>query len=126
MNIRDIIRGKREWRAHKVRVAGLPREYQAVYREIQKYLFKVGPADSSGGLGLLTEIVELFEAGAARGDSVLKVTGRDVAGFCDGLIGDTRTYADIYREAMDRAMEKAAGKAAKKIRGKKRDREDER
>jgi len=121
MNIREIFRGKREWRAHKARVTGLPREYQIVYREIQKYLFKVGPADSTGGLGLLSEITDLFEAGAARGDSVLQVTGRDVAGFCDGLIGDTRTYADIYREAMDRAMEKAAQKAAGRKKGKRND-----
>ena len=46
MRIRDIIEGKKEWRAHVARVKALPQEYQIVYHEIQKYLFKVGPVES--------------------------------------------------------------------------------
>ncbi|HAH79521.1 MAG TPA: hypothetical protein DCL64_08420, partial [Ruminococcaceae bacterium] len=91
MGIRDIVEGKREWRAHRARVKALPREYRIVYREIQKYLFRVGPAELNGGIGLLSGIVDLFEEGAARGKGVLEVTGRDVAAFCDGLIRDSET-----------------------------------
>jgi DNA-binding ferritin-like protein (Dps family) len=86
MNLKDIIQGKMEWRAHVARVKALPNDYQIVYKEIQKYLFKVGPTDLKNGMGLLSGIVDLFEEGAARGKGVLEVTGRDVAAFCDSLI----------------------------------------
>ncbi|MEK3883148.1 DUF1048 domain-containing protein [Paenibacillus sp. PL2-23] len=95
MSIRDIIEGKKEWRAHVARVKALPKDYQIVYKEIQKYLFKVGPVELSEGTGLLSGIVDLFEEGAASGRGVLEVTGHDVAAFCDELIQDSNTYRDI-------------------------------
>lgn len=98
MNIRDIIEGKKAWWAHTARVKALPEDYQLVYREIQKYLFKVGPVELTEGMGLLSGIVDLFEEGAALGKGVLEVTGRDVAAFCDELIKDSTTYADLYAE----------------------------
>ncbi|GLX70639.1 DUF1048 domain-containing protein [Paenibacillus glycanilyticus] len=106
MGIKDLIEGKREWRAHVARVKTLPNDYQIVYRELQKYLFKVGPVELTEGTGLLSGIVELFEEGAASGKGVLEVTGRDVAAFCDELIKDSRTYADIYQEAIDSKSKK--------------------
>ena len=45
MGIQDIIEGKKQWRAHMARVKALPPDYQIVYKEIQRYLFKVGPVD---------------------------------------------------------------------------------
>ncbi|CAB1244800.1 conserved protein of unknown function [Ruminococcaceae bacterium BL-6] len=99
MSIQEIIEGKKEWRAHVARVKALPQDYQIVYNEIQKYLFKVGPVELADGLtdgtGLLSGIVGLFEEGAAQGKGVLEVTGRDVAAFCDDLIKDSKTNADI-------------------------------
>ncbi|GAA0069907.1 hypothetical protein UT300003_14300 [Clostridium sardiniense] len=67
MGIQDIIKGKKEWRAHMARVKALPKDYQIVYKEIQKYLFKVGPVELNEGIGLLSGIVDLFEEGAALG-----------------------------------------------------------
>lgn len=99
MRIRDIIEGKKEWRAHVARVKALPEEYRIVYKETQKYLFKVGHVELTEGTGLLSGIVDLFEEGAASGKGVLEVTGRDVAAFCDDLIKDSKTYADIYQES---------------------------
>ncbi|MBB3113329.1 DNA-binding ferritin-like protein (Dps family) [Paenibacillus phyllosphaerae] len=101
MSIHDIIQGKKEWRAHVARVKALPQDYQVVYKEIQNYFFKVGPVELTEGTGLLSGIVDLFEEGAARGKGVLEVTGRDVAAFCDDLIQDSKTYADIYSESVD-------------------------
>lgn len=49
MSLQDIIEGKKEWRAHMVRVKALPEDYQIVYKELQKYLFKVGPASREKG-----------------------------------------------------------------------------
>jgi DNA-binding ferritin-like protein (Dps family) len=115
MSIQDIIEGKKEWRAHMARVKALPQDYQIVYNEIQKYLFKVGPIELTEGTGLLSGIVDLFEEGAASGKDVLEVTGSDAAAFCDDLIKDSRTYADIYQESVDQE----AGKAMKKVTDKK-------
>jgi DNA-binding ferritin-like protein (Dps family) len=114
MRIQDIIEGKREWRAHVVRVKALPQDYQIVYKEIQKYLFKVGPVELTEGTGLLSGIVDLFEESAAMGKGVLDVTGRDVAAFCDDLIKDSKTYADIYQESVNQKVNKAMIKVTNK------------
>ena len=95
MRIQDIIKGKKEWRTHMARVKMLPQDYQIVYKEIQKYLFKVGPFELSNGIGLLSGIIDLFEESSALGKDVLAVTGNDVAAFCDDLIKDSKTYTDI-------------------------------
>lgn len=99
MSIRDIIEGKRHWRAHMARVKALPPDYRIVYEEMQKYLFKVGPISLSDG-GLLSEIVDFFETGVASGRSAMELIGPDVAAFCDDLIGDAPTYADRYQESI--------------------------
>ena len=110
MRIHDIIEGKKEWRAHVARVKALPKDYQIVYKEIQKYLFKVGPVELTDGTGLLSGIIDLFEEGAAMKKGVLEVTGRDVAAFCDELIKDSKTYTDLYQESVKQAVSKAIKK----------------
>lgn len=114
MSIRDIIEGKNEWRAHVARVKALPQDYQIVYKEIQKYLFKVGLVELTEMTGLLSGIVDLFEEGAASGKGVLEVTGNDVAAFCDELIKDSKTYANIYQESVDQDVHKAMKKVTDK------------
>ncbi|MFI0267164.1 DUF1048 domain-containing protein [Streptomyces luteogriseus] len=108
MSIQDIIEGKKQWRAHVARVKALPPDYQIVYKEMQKYLFKVGPVSLSDG-PLLPGIVDFFEEGVAEGKGVLDLIGTDVASFCDDLIKDSPTYADIYQEAISGEPD-AAGK----------------
>ena len=84
MGIQDIIDGKKRWRAHLARVRALPRDYQIVYKEMQKYLFKAGPCEVADGR-LLSGIVDFFEEGVAAGKGVLELIGNDVAAFCDDL-----------------------------------------
>ncbi|MBR7836380.1 DUF1048 domain-containing protein [Actinospica durhamensis] len=105
MGIKDIVEGKKQWREHMARVKALPPDYEIVYREMQKYLFKVGPVALSEG-NLLSEIVDFFEEGAANGKGVLELIGTDVAAFCDDLIKDSPTYADAYQQS--RSAEHAA------------------
>jgi DNA-binding ferritin-like protein (Dps family) len=88
--IHDVIEGKRKWRAHMARVKALPPDYQIVYKEIQRYLFKVGSIDLPDG-HLLSGIVDFFEEGAASGKGVLALIGTDVAAFCDDLVKDSST-----------------------------------
>ncbi|MFI6170387.1 DUF1048 domain-containing protein [Nocardia sp. NPDC051052] len=99
MGIRDIIEGKKQWRAHTARVKALPPDYQIVYNEIQKYFFKVGPIGLEDGT-LLSGIVDFFEEGVASGKGVMEIVGDDVAAFCDDLIKDASTYADRYQESV--------------------------
>ncbi len=106
MSIQDIIEEKKEWRAHVTRVKALPQDYQIVYKEIQKYFFKVGPVELNDDFGLLAGIIDLFEEGSSQGKSVIEVTGSDVADFCDGLIKDSKTYADIYQESINQEINK--------------------
>jgi DNA-binding ferritin-like protein (Dps family) len=110
MRIQDIIQGKKEWRVHTARVKSLPQDYQIVYKEIQKYLFKVGPVELTEENGVLSGIVDLFEDGAVSGKGVLEMTGSDVAAFCDDLIKDSKTYADIYQETSDQSVAKSMKK----------------
>lgn len=116
MSIQDMIEGKKEWRAHMARVKALPQDYQIVYKEIQKYLFKVGPVELNEGTGLLEELVDLFEEGVAHDKAVLEVTGKDVATFCDDLIGDSKTYIDTNQKAVDKKVAKAMKKSVDKSR----------
>ncbi|MVO85360.1 DUF1048 domain-containing protein [Streptomyces sp. p1417] len=101
MGIHDIVEGKKQWRAHMARVQALPPDYRIVYKEMQKYLFKVGPVDPPDG-PLLPGIVDFFEGGAADGKGVLELVGSDVAAFCDDLVKDSRTNADVYQESVRR------------------------
>jgi len=115
VRIQDAIEGKKKWqekwRAHMARVNALPKDYQIVYKEIQNYLFKVGPVGLIDGTDflptdLLSGIIDLFEEGAALGKGVLEVTGSDVAAFCDDLIKDSKTFADILQESVEQEANK--------------------
>ena len=89
---------KRAWRTHMAAVHALPREYEIVYLEIQKYFFKVGPVSAADQQSLLGDLLQLFRDGAKRGEDVLTVTGPDVAQFADGLINESSqdTFAKHY------------------------------
>ncbi len=104
MGIHYIIEGKKQWRAHVARVKALPPDYQIVYREMQKYFFKVGPVALTEG-DLLAGIVDFFEEGVAAGKGVLELIGTDVAAFCDDLIKDSPTYADVCQESLTKQRE---------------------
>ena len=114
MSIQDIIEGKKEWRAHMARVKALPQDYQIVYKEIQKYLFKGGAGELTYGMVLFSGIIDLFEEGAAVGKGVLEVTGSDVVAFCDALVKNSKTYADIYQESVGQEVNKAMKKVTDK------------
>ena len=119
MKLRDMIQQKKQWRAHMRRVKRLPRDYQIVYHEMQKYIFLIGTVEFEGTASVLSGIVDLLEEGAAAGKDVLDVTGRDVAALCDELVAGVRTYADISQEETDRAVLQAMEKEAQRQQRKK-------
>jgi DNA-binding ferritin-like protein (Dps family) len=115
MKLREMMEQKKQWRAHVKRVKSLPQDYQIVYAEIQKYVFRLGTIEFESTTTLLSGIVDLFAEGAAAGKPVLEVTGRDVAALCDSLIDGFRTYDDIAQEESDRAVTRAMQKQAERM-----------
>ena len=113
MKLQELIQQKKQWRAHMRRVEKLPRDYQVVYLEMQKYIFLIGTVEYEDTIQVLSGIVDLFTEGAAAGKDVLDVTGRDVAALCDELVAGVRTYADIAEEQADRAVRKSMEKEAR-------------
>lgn len=109
--IKKMIGDKKEYKEQMARVEGLPEEYQFVFKKIQGYMWNFAGGDGSDMLQTQYELIELFEASAADGKHVLDVTGKDVVGFCDELLRDTKAWTDRYREGLNRdIMEKFGGK----------------
>ncbi|MCA1033149.1 MULTISPECIES: DUF1048 domain-containing protein [Bacillus] len=94
---------KREWKAMEARAKGLPSEYTAAYKAIQKYMWTAGggPTDWKDTKRIFNGILDLFEEGAAEGKKVTDLTGEDVAAFCDELVKDEKTWNDKYRKKLN-------------------------
>lgn len=98
---------KKAFRAYRKRGEALPEEYRVVWSEMERYIWGFGSLD--GSFDMLSEIVTLFETGAAEGKYVLDITGRDVIEFCDGLIQEwkSRTWQGQMREKINARIHKA-------------------
>lgn len=86
MSIKKVIEEKRNWKLYKARINSLPEEYQIVYKEIEKYLYKVCSTEGIVYDSVLSGVLELFEESSSTGRNVLEITGTDVATFCDNLL----------------------------------------
>lgn len=104
--LKKIIGDKKEWRAMERRAAALPRDYQIVYDEIKKYVFRFAGGDGMDMVYLLRDLLDLFESGAADGKKALEVTGEDVAAFSDELLRNARTYTEDWHNKMNRNVKK--------------------
>lgn len=110
MFIKKIIEDKKQWKAHKKRVNALPEDYKIVYKEIEKYLYTVGPIELDDSIELFENITLLFEEGVLNNKTVLEVTGEDVAYFCDELIKDSKTNLDESLEEVKTEVSNAMNK----------------
>lgn len=104
--MKKLIGDKKEWRAMEARAKKLPRDYQIVYAEIQKYMWHF-----SGGTGMdivyiLRDLLELFEAGVTDGKTALEVTGDDVADFADELLRNANTYTENWHNKLNQIVHK--------------------
>ena len=102
LNIKKMIRDKREYKQQMARVEALPDDYRYVFKKIQSYLWKFAAGPGYDMLKIQYDLIGLFEEGAASGRSVLEVTGQDVAAFCDELLRNAETYTDDWRAALNR------------------------
>ncbi len=109
-NIRHMVRGKRKYRQMQARVKALPEEYGYVYHKIQNYMWMHSGGSGMDMMSIFTDLLDLFETGAAEGKGVLEITGKDVAAFCDELLRSARTYTQDWRENLNRDILKRVGK----------------
>lgn len=97
------IDGKKEWKSMELRAKALPNDYQVVYSEIKKYIWK------SSGISTIEpfkRILELFEENAAQGNKVLDITGDDVATFCDELVRGEKSYTQDWHVKLNKDIAK--------------------
>ena len=103
--LKKILGDKKEWKNMEARAAALPKDYQIVYSEIQKYMWKLTAGDGMDIIAILKDLLELFETGAADGKRALEVTGEDVAAFCDELLRNAKTYTENWRAELNRTVQ---------------------
>lgn len=96
-----IIGDKKEWKSMEARAKRLPGDYRIVYGEIQKYMWQFTAGNGLDIVAILKDLLGLFETGAADGKRALEVTGEDVAGFCDELLRNAKTYTENWREKLN-------------------------
>jgi DNA-binding ferritin-like protein (Dps family) len=108
-NFRHIGREKRKYKQQQERVQALPDDYRYVYRQIQQYMWGHSGGSGMDMLPIFTDLLDLFETGAAEGKPVLAVTGEDVAAFCDELLQNAKTWTGKHREALNRDIRNRLG-----------------
>jgi DNA-binding ferritin-like protein (Dps family) len=112
--LKKILGDKKEWRRMEARAQALPSDYRIVYGEIKKYMWKFTAGDGMDIVAILRDLLDLFETGAADGKRALEVTGEDVAGFCDELLRNAKTYTENWHAALNRdVMDKLHAQEAK-------------
>jgi DNA-binding ferritin-like protein (Dps family) len=102
--IRRTAAEKREYKAMIARAKALPGEYWYVFDKIQHYMWNHAGGSGRDMLAVQYDLIELFEAGAAEGKSVLEVTGDDVATFSDELLRNARTYTADWHQKLNREI----------------------
>ena len=107
---KKIVGDKKEYKQQMARVEMLPRDYQFVYKKIQKYMWNFASGSGYDMLKIQYELIDLFEAGAAEGKHVLEITGKDAAAFCDELLRNAKTYTENWRKKLNRDILNKFGK----------------
>lgn len=102
--VKKLIKDKKEYRIQMKRIEQLPEDYRFVLQKMLNYMWGFAGGDGFDMLKTQYDLIELFEAAAARGEHVLSVTGTDVAGFCDALIKDNRLWLDQKRKKLNQEI----------------------
>jgi DNA-binding ferritin-like protein (Dps family) len=93
---------KREYREFEARVKALPKDFEAAYKEIQKYAYNVGLVTNDWQI--FVELLEVFELATLDGNSVETIVGHDVAGFADVFFdkeNGQKSWLDKHRQALN-------------------------
>lgn len=104
--VKKMLNDKKEYRVQMARVAALPEDYRFVFEKSQAYMWSFAGGDGYDMLKTQYDLIDLFEAGAAQGKSVLDITGNDVADFCDELIRGNKLWSDSIRKRLNRRLQR--------------------
>ena len=110
LNIKKIIKSKREYKQQMARLKALPTDYQYVFKKIQQHMWMFAAGSGYDMMKIHYDLIDLLETGAADGKHVLDITGDDVAAFCDELLRNASTYTENWRETLNRDILKKVGK----------------
>lgn len=101
--IKLSIEQKKEWNALNKRAMALDKDYEFVYKQMLKYIYKVANVSMEELFEIITEIIEQFEFASKQGTHVLDVSSRDVAGYCDAILENYNTE-DIISKQVEEAI----------------------
>ena len=105
-NFSKMVKNKRKYKKEMQRVKDLPKDYQYVFKQIQNQMWKFGCGSGYDMMEVQCDLIDLFEESAADGKNVLEITGKDVAGFVDELLKNTRTYTQDWRNKLNKKINK--------------------
>jgi DNA-binding ferritin-like protein (Dps family) len=111
-NIPKIIAEKREYRRQMARVEAMPEDYRFVFKKIQSHMWMFAAGSGYDMMKIHYGLIELFEADVAEGKRILEITGSDVAGFCDELLKNAKTYTEDWRAKLNREIAEKLGEGA--------------
>ena len=110
LNFKNIAREKRKFRQMQQRAKALPEDYTYVFNKIQHYMWMHAGGSGMDMMANIADLLDLFETGAAEGKRVLEITGEDVAGFCDELLRNAKTYTQNWRDDLNRDIMRKVGR----------------
>jgi DNA-binding ferritin-like protein (Dps family) len=102
---------KIDYKVYKKRIQKMPKDYQIVFKEIEAFMWNFASGDGRGMVGVLTDILELFESGAQGGKNVLKIVGEDVSDFCDGILKEVQaqTWTGKKKDMLNQTIYRKLG-----------------
>jgi DNA-binding ferritin-like protein (Dps family) len=102
---------KRRWRHYKARKQRLPGNYRAALDAAQRYTFHSGLADGDSVMGMLDDLIDFFEQGAANGTPIRELVGENPVEFMDEFLKNYRTgdWNAAERDRLSDAIRHAAG-----------------
>ncbi len=108
---------KKQWRAYRARVKGLPEPYRTTVAAIERYLLHSGdsPTDWPRAQRMFDDLADLFDRAAVDGTPVRDIVGDDPHEFVDEFV---KTYSDggwaaKERDRLRTTIERAADEESK-------------
>ena len=102
------LKDKQAYKQMMKRVKALPRDYRYTFRKIQHYMYCVGSPDGNMtiflDLTMFTNLINLFEASAAEGKSVIDVIGSDISKFSDEFMRASITDTDTLKNEINKEI----------------------
>jgi DNA-binding ferritin-like protein (Dps family) len=102
---------KISYKVYKKRIQALPKDYQIVFKEIEAYMWNFASGDGRDMMGVLADMLELFESGAQGGKNVFSIVGDDVSDFCDGILKEVQaqTWTGKMKEMLNQSIHRKLG-----------------